>query len=264
MSRFVYKAVFSSKSSLSHHGIKNQKWGVRRYQNPDGSLTPEGRKRYGVGEKDASTKFKTSDVYAMEGAKRGGLLGAAVGKTIGVYKEKKEVKEQKKVDKFFKDVDDIERNSSYNFSVNDRKKPLDQNVKDTRKQLEDISSVNKSKLESAISSSYGSAGFHPDDIPSANSRFARQLALRINERFDSDQILDQHMDDWVYYYKSGKMSKSDFKKHYESEINDYAAWVLDSYDEAELSSVAKTFVDGGNDTSPEDSYKAYLKRATWR
>lgn len=34
---------------LTHHGIKNMKWGQRRYQNPDGSLTPAGRKRYGVG-----------------------------------------------------------------------------------------------------------------------------------------------------------------------------------------------------------------------
>lgn len=31
---------------ICHHGIKGQKWGVRRYQNPDGSLTPEGYKRY--------------------------------------------------------------------------------------------------------------------------------------------------------------------------------------------------------------------------
>ena len=31
---------------LAHHGILGQKWGVRRYQNPDGSLTPEGKKRY--------------------------------------------------------------------------------------------------------------------------------------------------------------------------------------------------------------------------
>lgn len=32
---------------LYHHGIKGQKWGVRRYQNKDGSLTPAGKKRYG-------------------------------------------------------------------------------------------------------------------------------------------------------------------------------------------------------------------------
>jgi hypothetical protein len=36
---------------LAHHGILGQKWGVRRYQNPDGSLTSEGRKRRGLSEK---------------------------------------------------------------------------------------------------------------------------------------------------------------------------------------------------------------------
>lgn len=31
---------------LYHHGVKGMKWGVRRYQNKDGSLTPQGEKRY--------------------------------------------------------------------------------------------------------------------------------------------------------------------------------------------------------------------------
>lgn len=42
---------------LAHYGIPDQKWGVRRFQNPDGSLTPEGRARY-LGE-PVSQKNKT-------------------------------------------------------------------------------------------------------------------------------------------------------------------------------------------------------------
>lgn len=34
---------------LIHHGIKGQKWGIRRFQNADGSLTAAGRRRYGNG-----------------------------------------------------------------------------------------------------------------------------------------------------------------------------------------------------------------------
>ena len=33
-------------NTLQHHGIKGQKWGIRRYQNPDGTLTAAGRRRY--------------------------------------------------------------------------------------------------------------------------------------------------------------------------------------------------------------------------
>ena len=34
-------------NELYHHGIKGQRWGVRRFQNEDGTLTEKGRRRYG-------------------------------------------------------------------------------------------------------------------------------------------------------------------------------------------------------------------------
>ena len=43
---------------LYHWGIKDMRWGVRRYQNKDGSLTPAGRKRYGDRISNAAKKIK--------------------------------------------------------------------------------------------------------------------------------------------------------------------------------------------------------------
>lgn len=46
-----YSDFIEEGTYLAHHGVKGQKWGVRRYQNPDGSLTAEGERRYGTVEK---------------------------------------------------------------------------------------------------------------------------------------------------------------------------------------------------------------------
>lgn len=55
-------------NELYHHGIKGQKWGIRRYQNPDGSLTPAGRRR--LERKDARWVRRNSERVYRDTYKR--------------------------------------------------------------------------------------------------------------------------------------------------------------------------------------------------
>lgn len=43
-------------NELMHYGVKGQKWGIRRYQNKDGTLTNAGKRRYSTLEKNGSEK----------------------------------------------------------------------------------------------------------------------------------------------------------------------------------------------------------------
>lgn len=55
---------------LAHHGIKGQKWGVRRFQNEDGTLTREGQLRYAKYLKDKEEKKLGSKLFDYDGDPR--------------------------------------------------------------------------------------------------------------------------------------------------------------------------------------------------
>lgn len=62
-----------------HSGIKGMKWGIRRYQNEDGTLTEEGKERYGTPERYRAAAKEAS---ALEESTRGASSAASTAASI--------------------------------------------------------------------------------------------------------------------------------------------------------------------------------------
>lgn len=90
----LYQPYWINFNELEHHGIKGQKWGLRRYQNSDGTLTDAGKKRYGSEE---NFQEHISKKYNKAGAKLE-RLDNRVTKLAnkGAMKEQEAIKKQRK------------------------------------------------------------------------------------------------------------------------------------------------------------------------
>lgn len=74
---------FISEDELYHHGVKGMKWGVRKYQNPDGSLTNAGKKKQA---KAAKQYQKEMIKYQRESNRRAASINLkAYNKTADEY-----------------------------------------------------------------------------------------------------------------------------------------------------------------------------------
>ena len=104
-------------NELYHHGVKGQKWGVRRYQNADGSLTYAGKKR-ALKMQDRYTNFtenkkyrKKDGSYTLKGRKKALKMKEKYSELTG--KDLKRFPQVKKI---------VDSNSDKKFSELDSKK----------------------------------------------------------------------------------------------------------------------------------------------
>ena len=81
-------------NALAHYGVLGMKWGVRKYQNPDGSLTAKGKKRYGEG---GQYKYESRDTKSL--SKQTSRLEKKIGKATESGNAKKAEKLAKKLEK---------------------------------------------------------------------------------------------------------------------------------------------------------------------
>lgn len=157
---------------LAHHGIKGQKWGLRRFQNEDGSLTPAGRERY------------SADQY------RGFV------KAVGTYNKMKYESGQQRLrnlkkygDKYDDEMNEIEKNShkytkeEYDKRVNKAADDYDMQIRKEWKK----DGIRQDLAKKALEQKYG---FSMDEAQKALNNHPYRAFLAMQGSKTVDKILN--------------------------------------------------------------------------
>jgi len=92
---------------ISHHGIKGQRWGIRRFQNDDGTLTSEGKERYNEGKITRELNRNELQIASNKTRKAAQEENAAFFRKIGAKKAADAFEKNiKKTDERIKDGED--------------------------------------------------------------------------------------------------------------------------------------------------------------
>lgn len=135
-------------NELYHHGILGQKWGIRRYQNADGSLTAAGRKRI----QKEQTKALISEIKSNNKAERKkisaqGKIDAKIAKANAKAQAKIEKEEAKANARINKNIEKVKPKST---SKSDKEKDKDVDKKDKETKTKSIKDMTNDEIRAKI------------------------------------------------------------------------------------------------------------------
>lgn len=211
-------AIDVGEDYLEHHGIHGMQWGVRRFQNSDGSLTAAGRKRYGSGLRKAASKVgnkvRTSfrDYVAREKAKKQNSRNV-----------KKAIDERnKQAKKSWDQMTDDERRKAYNESI------MMENYLRSQKNIRDLN-----------------ASLNPKQVHAGNkmiSSFMKNVAQPVFENSTKnfiqkgiDRSIDKYYSDTEKERKKKKLEETKYESDYWKNKRDAKKYKYE-YDTGDFSS----------------------------
>ena len=173
---------------LMHYGILGMKWGVRRYQNADGSLTAEGKKRYALDSIPRSTRrdakkdakeYATAKMYYGEGA------GTRRKQINAVVNQRSKDEAYKKAFDYYYEQQDMAKAGAKARSQR-RTRDVAQKTTKTARGLINIANGN-SQAASALALSIASAAYlaHKTGADKVVAKYAR---MAVNSIIDKSRI----------------------------------------------------------------------------
>ena len=217
---------------LAHHGILGQKWGVRRYQNPDGSLTAAGRKRYTIDSDGKIRKLSSSEQRAV--AKADKKRAEALEKARKARAEKVEYNKQKaeaiksgdasKVEKYFNDLTSAEMQDAMS-QINTK-----QNFQRMLNQEAQLVSSGKTKTDQLMDNVGKLSDYADKGIRMYN------IIAKVNNAFNSDTYMPSIGGEWAGDRKKklDAERKAEAKKEKEDKERDTVEKLVRTADEYTL------------------------------
>ena len=208
MTQVIVRRLPSINNELYHHGVEGQKWGVRRYQNKDGSLTAAGYKHYGfstsgkrgirrlqkkIAERDAASYyyFKKSEKANIERNARlkKGKDTSDIDKKIGEYNamSKQASKESKILNE--RQKENLKRASKY-YDIKTKDVLKTVNVEKGKDILKGLGAVT---FASAMASVYGFgiASTRPSTTAVASKKYIFKKKIIDNTHVEKEPVKKQ-------------------------------------------------------------------------